>query len=460
MSTGRLRSDRPALLGWLLVLIATTAGLARPMPVLAQADATAEYNTVVSLYQAQRWTLAARNARKFLSDFPSDPKAPLATLYLGQSLSQTGQHGEARDVFRGFLKSYPNHSNAALARYRVGEASHFLKDDAAAVESLERYLRTAPDGTLANYARLYLGKSLTAVGRGKQALGALQTMLRTEGIAPDLEEEGRLELARAFAAVDRTDDAIAQLRGTLEKFPQGDRNDEVRLTLGSMLFEAEKFSEAREAFDALARLQPGSPLVATAVLNAGYAAYRAGQLEVALDRFETAGQTESQAATAAYWAGLTLKAAGRPADAVARLLDAYEAAPRGEYADRLLYQAAVATRDTGEVGLAIRRFREITTAFPRSRLIDDAVYNAADLLLQRGDLPAAETLLARFRNDLSESPLAPRAAVLAARVEMARMAADPETRRWWQLCSPCQRPLETRREGEWWAMMEEVFHHD
>ena len=41
-----------------------------------------------------------------------------------------------------------------------------------------------------------------------------------------------------------------------------------------------------------------------------------------------------------------------------------------------------------------------------------------------------------------------------------RMAADPETQRWWDVCMPCQRPLETRAEGEWWASMEPVFHHD
>jgi L-rhamnose mutarotase len=42
--------------------------------------------------------------------------------------------------------------------------------------------------------------------------------------------------------------------------------------------------------------------------------------------------------------------------------------------------------------------------------------------------------------------------------DMAKMAADPETQRWWEVCIPCQEPLETRAEGEWWANMEEVFH--
>ncbi|MEW6237356.1 MAG: L-rhamnose mutarotase [Candidatus Omnitrophota bacterium] len=44
--------------------------------------------------------------------------------------------------------------------------------------------------------------------------------------------------------------------------------------------------------------------------------------------------------------------------------------------------------------------------------------------------------------------------------DMAKMAADPTTQDWWSHCKPCQEPLETRAEGEWWANMEEVFHVD
>lgn len=44
--------------------------------------------------------------------------------------------------------------------------------------------------------------------------------------------------------------------------------------------------------------------------------------------------------------------------------------------------------------------------------------------------------------------------------DMAMMAADPETLRWWAVCMPCQTPLEPRGEGEHWASMPEVFHHD
>ncbi|MDY0032257.1 MAG: L-rhamnose mutarotase, partial [FCB group bacterium] len=44
--------------------------------------------------------------------------------------------------------------------------------------------------------------------------------------------------------------------------------------------------------------------------------------------------------------------------------------------------------------------------------------------------------------------------------DCARMAADPLTQEWWDLCKPCQIPLANRAEGEWWADMEEVFHCD
>ena len=42
--------------------------------------------------------------------------------------------------------------------------------------------------------------------------------------------------------------------------------------------------------------------------------------------------------------------------------------------------------------------------------------------------------------------------------DMARMAADPTTQRWWEACMPCQAPLPDRGEGARWAPMEEVFH--
>ena len=44
--------------------------------------------------------------------------------------------------------------------------------------------------------------------------------------------------------------------------------------------------------------------------------------------------------------------------------------------------------------------------------------------------------------------------------DAAKMAADPKTQDWWAVCMPMQAPLSSRKQGEWWAMTEEVFHLD
>jgi L-rhamnose mutarotase len=42
--------------------------------------------------------------------------------------------------------------------------------------------------------------------------------------------------------------------------------------------------------------------------------------------------------------------------------------------------------------------------------------------------------------------------------DMAKIGQDPVTQEWWKLTDPMQEPLETRKQGEWWASMEEIFH--
>jgi L-rhamnose mutarotase len=42
--------------------------------------------------------------------------------------------------------------------------------------------------------------------------------------------------------------------------------------------------------------------------------------------------------------------------------------------------------------------------------------------------------------------------------DMAKMAADPTTQKWWKETDPCQFAIPTSQPKEWWSRMEEVFH--
>jgi L-rhamnose mutarotase len=44
--------------------------------------------------------------------------------------------------------------------------------------------------------------------------------------------------------------------------------------------------------------------------------------------------------------------------------------------------------------------------------------------------------------------------------DLARMAKAPRMKEWWVITDPMQAPFETRKDGEWWARMEDVFHTD
>jgi len=46
------------------------------------------------------------------------------------------------------------------------------------------------------------------------------------------------------------------------------------------------------------------------------------------------------------------------------------------------------------------------------------------------------------------------------KADMAKMAADPTTQKWWEETNPCQYALPTHGPKEWWSRMEEVFHTD
>lgn len=44
--------------------------------------------------------------------------------------------------------------------------------------------------------------------------------------------------------------------------------------------------------------------------------------------------------------------------------------------------------------------------------------------------------------------------------DMALIAADPETQRWWKITGPMQNPVPEVEDGQWWLTIPEKFHLD
>ena len=44
--------------------------------------------------------------------------------------------------------------------------------------------------------------------------------------------------------------------------------------------------------------------------------------------------------------------------------------------------------------------------------------------------------------------------------DMKKMALDPVSKKWQRMCDHMQIPIINKKDDEWWAFMEEVFHYD
>lgn len=44
--------------------------------------------------------------------------------------------------------------------------------------------------------------------------------------------------------------------------------------------------------------------------------------------------------------------------------------------------------------------------------------------------------------------------------DMIKMEKNQDNREWWELVKPLMKPLTTRKDGEFWAEMEQIFHQD
>jgi L-rhamnose mutarotase len=42
--------------------------------------------------------------------------------------------------------------------------------------------------------------------------------------------------------------------------------------------------------------------------------------------------------------------------------------------------------------------------------------------------------------------------------DMQKIARCAVTQQWWKLTDACQQPLPSKKNGEWWVIMEEIFH--
>jgi len=409
------------------VLVASVALASRP--VFAQATADDNYRLGLGHYKQKRWPLAAEHLRAYIKVRPKGSKAASARLLLGVSLTHLKKYTEARVELRRFTVDFPKDPNQPEALFRIAECSYLLEDWATASAGLKTYLKASPKHPLRDWGQFYLGDALVQQKKFTEARTVYRGSL-AEFPKGRLINEVRFGLGICCERSGQADEA-RRIYNALATDKTSRHADKALSQLGSLEFNAKRFSEAALAWDRLARDFPKSPQAAAAQLNAGYARFQLEQYAEAISSFQAARLRPDQAAEADYWRGVSLKALDRTDEAIKAFRQAETGKPGTNLARDIQFQWADTEFRAGRYSQAAGRFQGVVTRWPRHPAADQGLLFATESMLlaaeeisepvpRKRTLDQAQKLVDRFEREYPKSQLATRHRLQAGRLKVAR----------------------------------------
>jgi len=372
------------------------------------------------LYRHRRYDLAAEQYEKFLRGAGSDAEQAEAWFGLGNARLFLGRYKDARQAFEAFVKLAPDHPSAPTGRYRIGETAYVLGDLAEARRSLEAYA-TAPTGDrrYAQAAWSHLGDIASRRDDLDGARRAYEAALRGNPQG-SLANRARLGLGRTLAAQGEAAAALSVLKDLAAKGGP-EWADKAWLQVGRVEAASGRWTEAAQAFEALEKASPRSPLLVEARVDRAEAMGKLGRVDdaEALLRPIASDPAQPLAAQAADALGVLLMAAGRPLDALAGLDEASARLGATPAAAPLRFHAAEASLALGRAGDALARYLKLAEDDPKGPWADDARLRAATVALDAKDPAAARRIAGAFAESYPDSPLRADARLIEGRAELA-----------------------------------------
>ena len=370
------------------------------------------------LFRDRHYGLAADEFERFLTQAKPGPDADEARFGLANSLLFLNKYQDARRQFEAFLKAAPDHPKAPTAQFRVGETAYLSGDMRAAKAALEAFTSDHPgDRNLAS-AWSRLGDVYSRSGEPAEARRAYERAIAT---APDgpLADHARLGLGRALATLGEPEAALKVLT-ELAGRGKGDLADQARLQIGQVQAAAGHPAEAVEAFEALEKASPRSPLAAESRLRRAEALARLDRRDEAeaLLRPLAADAPQALASQASYALGTSQLTRGKAAEALATFDSALKRFPGTSTAPALLFRSAEASLRDGRPADARARFEKLAVDFPKDPWADDALIQAADLALRAHEADDARALAGSFARRFPGNPLQAQARLIEARAAL------------------------------------------
>ncbi|MFK7818290.1 MAG: tetratricopeptide repeat protein [Planctomycetaceae bacterium] len=400
--------------------------LLAPATVLAQ-DANEDYTFARGLYKTGRYQQAATAFKSFLETHKEHPRAGVATLYYGLSLSNLGQYRESRSQFEEFARQYPESKNLPDATYRIGECSFYARDYQRAITELKSFRTKFPDHSLVNWAYLFEGQSQLALKEWVVAQRTFQTLADRKP-EPQMTRDLEYGLGRSLEGQNQIGEAF-KYYGKLAKDNDPVVSPRALSRMGSLYFKADDLKQAINTYGFIVNDFEKNSLAAPARLNIGLAYFRLKDYPQALNWLNKAKGEKANRPRADILHAVSLQKTSKYPEAD-KALDALfiEFQNNKQFAPEILYYRADGLRLSGRPDEAKQLFERVATDWGTSPFADDGLFFAADSAMQGKDYASAQRLLTTLNDRFPDHTYKSQTQLLLGRIA-ARGKGEPELRK-------------------------------
>jgi soluble lytic murein transglycosylase len=402
---------------------ATPSASATPTPTFtptASATPTPTLPPVVLIAEAENARhngdyAAARSAYAALPmENLDESEAVLARLGPAQSLLEEGDYAGAAEVLADFLARHRDHPRAADAHFWLAEAFMGQGEYLAAADEYRAYL--AERDVIAPYVHLWIGGAYALAGAYEDATNAYQQALAQ---APTLDlvfqAREKMGLARSYAGDYAA--ALAQYDAILAAAQSGDLRARIQYQAAqTLLVVGEREAAYARLYDLVTNYYktPAAYSALVDLINSdqpvnefqrGLVDYYNDAYDAAVAAFYRAIEADPIGHDGAphYFAGLTYRAAGSYAAAVAEFDVVIDTHPGDSYVDDAWLAKAWTHYLAGDDEAAVATYTRFVAGNPASGLVPEALWWAANILLWSDDYERAVPLFAQLATDYPAS---------------------------------------------------------
>ena len=283
---------------------------------------------------------------------------PYALYYRGWGSFRIGAYRDAVSAFDSLISSYGEHEFANRSAYLAGWSAFNENDYESAQRYFQQLLAFQPDQALRIQGYFLLGQTLKARERYEEAL------IQYRNVFADFPnsryaDDALFEYAGVLVTTGSLDRAVREYKNLFQTYPESPLAEEGMYRRAELLYEEERYADARDAFFEYRSNFPS------------------GRLHDA----------------ALYWGGMASTEVGEPAGALLlweRLIEQYRNSP---FRPDAMQRTAQLYEEQGEYRKALNTWSSFIATYPERARAVGATRRADELVLQIGGLTEREARL-------------------------------------------------------------------